>query len=87
MLEVIIVCIAAYAVCGWAFHIIVTDYIKELTRKLTEKGIHAYDLTLHVYGPVWFGLLVLGLATIFWPITVIAVLLKAEWNYSKLTQA
>ena len=86
MLEIIVTGIAVYVITGMAVHIVVQNYVNELTRKLTKQGIHSYDLSLHVYGPVWFGLTVLCIATIFWPITLIAVILKAEWNSSKLTQ-
>ena len=87
MLLIIITGIAVYAVVGWAFHIIVKDYLHELSDKLAEHDIHNSDqLVFHAYGPIWFGLLVLCLSTVFWPITIIAVILKAEWNYSKLTQ-
>ena len=86
MFTVILTGIVMYAVMGLACNILIRDYIYELESKLEAKGYDKYIIRTRIYTPAMLACMQFKLAEIFWPITLIVKVIKAEWEYSKLTQ-
>jgi hypothetical protein len=74
-----------YVVAGIVMRDMVKDYIKELEDKLMDIGVSPNGLRFTIEGSVWLGLFVLSMSSLLWPISLITVLLKAEWEYSRLS--
>jgi len=75
-----------YAVVGIAAHDVTKIYINQLDRELTMMGFRHFNLKPTIVCPLWVMIIIVGLETLFWPATLITCILKAEWEYSKLTQ-
>lgn len=79
----------AYCVVGCVFDLITLKYLQ----KLTDKVMEVYN-DYRYAKMIWYSvnvkdtklnrLLVNVVFTAFWPITCIASILKAEWNYDKI---
>lgn len=77
-----------YIVGGYGFGKILNSYMHELETKLCEMGYpeKRWDIYVRMSGSPIVRKLKLFIGGLFWPVTVIALLLRAEWKFSKITQ-
>lgn len=81
-----IICFVLYVANGWAFGRIISDYAHELEMRLLDMRISGEKLYIRMSTHKWLNFVLLIIGGIFWPISDIAIVLRMEWNYSKLTQ-
>lgn len=80
-----------YIIIGLVINSITTKYIQELTDKVMDLyGDERYAKMLWYSIPLvntTFNQLMVSIVfTAFWPMICIAAILKAEWNYDKVTR-
>lgn len=80
-----------YIIVGRAMNCVITNYLWELTDKVMasyddERYAKMLWYNIPVVDTKWNRLLVSMVFTALWPIICIASILKAEWNYDKITR-
>lgn len=80
--------IVLYFAGAYGFGRFVKNYLHELEARLCEMGYtkNRWDIYIRMTGPSWLKWIKLFFGGIFWPVSVIAILLRAEWKFSQITQ-